>query len=179
MKKIVVNDTKVLIDLIDIGLLDEFFYLPWEVHTTEFVLSELSKEGLRDYIYIYKKNGLLHIPIFDEPYMSEALEIYLQLIENRNVSLTDYIGCYYAKRNNYMLLISDRKPSYESLIDGIEVHNIIYVICQLVEKGFLDKLSATSKLKLLGKSNPRLPKNDIGILIKQWEKGNKMKGGCL
>ena len=33
MKQIVVNDTNVFIDLHAIGLLEEFFHLPWEVHT--------------------------------------------------------------------------------------------------------------------------------------------------
>lgn len=45
MKKIVVNDTNVFIDLLDIGLLNEFFCLDWEIHTTDFVMYELRKEG--------------------------------------------------------------------------------------------------------------------------------------
>ena len=32
---IVVSDTNVFIDLYSIGLLKEFFSLPWEVHTTD------------------------------------------------------------------------------------------------------------------------------------------------
>lgn len=30
MKKIVVNDTNVFIDLHDVGLLEQFFHLPWD-----------------------------------------------------------------------------------------------------------------------------------------------------
>lgn len=45
MKKIVVNDTNVFIDLLVVGLLEQFFLLPWEVHTTDFVMQELLKEG--------------------------------------------------------------------------------------------------------------------------------------
>ena len=35
MKKIVVNDTNVFIDLFNVGLLEGFFSLPWEIHTTD------------------------------------------------------------------------------------------------------------------------------------------------
>ena len=40
MKKIVVNDTNVFIDLFNVGLLKEFFSLPWEVHTTRLSVIE-------------------------------------------------------------------------------------------------------------------------------------------
>ena len=59
MKKIVVNDTNVFIDLFNVGLLEGFFSLPWEVHTTEFVMLELTREGQHDSVSQYKDNGLL------------------------------------------------------------------------------------------------------------------------
>ena len=64
MKKIVVNDTNVFIDLFNVGLLEGFFSLPWEIHTTEFVMLELTKEGQHDSVSQYKENGLLHISVF-------------------------------------------------------------------------------------------------------------------
>lgn len=45
MEKIVVNDTNIFIDLFNVDLLDEFFSIPWEVHTTRFVMLELLREG--------------------------------------------------------------------------------------------------------------------------------------
>lgn len=68
MKKIVVNDTNVFIDLFNVGLLEGFFSLPWEIHTTEFVMLELTKEGQHDSVSQYKENGLLHISVFGELY---------------------------------------------------------------------------------------------------------------
>ena len=45
MDIIVVNDTNIFIDLISVGLLDDFFHLPIEIHTTDFVLNELTDES--------------------------------------------------------------------------------------------------------------------------------------
>lgn len=86
---------------------------------------------------------------------------------------------YYAKQNSYTLLTGDRKLRNASLIDGVEVHGIIYVINQLVEEGILAKRIAISKLKQLGPSNPRLPKDEIEKRIKLWEKEIKEEGGSL
>ena len=179
MKKIVVNDTNVFIDLFNVGLLEGFFSLPWEVHTTEFVLLELTREGQRDSVSQYEDNGLLHIPVFDGSVMSEIVELYLQHMSKTNVSLTDCTVWYYAKRNSYTLLTGDRKLRNASLNDGVEVHGVIYVIDQLVEEGILAKRIAISKLKQLGKSNQRLPKDEIVKRIRLWEKRIKEEGGSL
>lgn len=64
MQRIVVNDTNVFIDLLDIGLLDHFFQLSWEVHTTDFVMFELNRENQRDIVEIYQVNKQLHVVAF-------------------------------------------------------------------------------------------------------------------
>lgn len=43
METIVVNDTNIFIDLIAVDLLDKFFSLPIEIHTTDFVVHELTE----------------------------------------------------------------------------------------------------------------------------------------
>lgn len=42
--QIVVNDTNIFIDLIHTELIDLFFQLPFEVHTTDFVIGEIEEE---------------------------------------------------------------------------------------------------------------------------------------
>ena len=93
--------------------------------------------------------------------------------------MTDCTVWYYAKQNNYTLLTGDRKLRNASLIDGVEVHGILYVIDQLVEEGILAKRIAISKLKQLQKSNPRLPQDEIEKRLKLWKKEIKQEGGCL
>ncbi len=41
--KLVVTDTNVLIDVLDCHLVQAFFDLPLEIHTTEFILAELNE----------------------------------------------------------------------------------------------------------------------------------------
>ena len=44
--QIVVNDTNLFIDLIHAELIDFFFQLPFEVHTTDFVVGEIEDPEL-------------------------------------------------------------------------------------------------------------------------------------
>ena len=46
--EIIVNDTNIFIDLHSCGLLDSFFKLPYKVHTTDLVMSELTIETSRE-----------------------------------------------------------------------------------------------------------------------------------
>ena len=89
MKKIVVNDTNVFIDLYEVGLLEEFFSLPWEVHTTNFVMLELQREGQHGTVAKYKADKSLVVPVFEAKEMLEIGNIYQQYLNRTNLSLTD------------------------------------------------------------------------------------------
>lgn len=175
MQRIVVNDTNVFIDLLDIGLLDHFFQLSWEVHTTDFVMFELNREGQRDAVEIYQVNKQLHVATFE---MDELCEIrgLQKVYENKiNVSLTDCSVWYYAKRKGYMLLTGDRKLRNSSMKDGVEVRGILYVFDKLVEEAILTPIVAAEKLKQLQIMNPCLPKDEIEKRIKSWGGTSKRK----
>lgn len=169
MKKIVVNDTNVFIDLYEIGLLEEFFSLPWEVHTTDFVMLELQREGQHETVAKYKANKRLLVPVLEAKEMLEIGNLYQQNQNRTNLSLTDCSVWYYAKVNNYILLTGDRKLRTVSVFDGVEVHGVIYVFDSLVELDIISRQVAVEKLKQLYSINPRLPKEEINKRINLWE----------
>lgn len=171
MKKIVVNDTNVFIDLYEVGLLEEFFSLPWEVHTTNFVMLELQREGQHGTVAKYKADKSLVVPVFEAKEMLEIGNIYQQYLNRTNLSLTDCSVWYYAKVNNYILLAGDRKLRTVSLLDGVEVHGVIYVFDTLVEFDIISRQVAAEKLQQLFVINPRLPKEEIEKRINLWKAG--------
>lgn len=78
MEKIVVNDTNIFIDLYKIGLLEEMFSLPWEIHTTRLVLVEIIREGQQESVNLYVNDGRLHIPELSEEEMLSIAKMKLQ-----------------------------------------------------------------------------------------------------
>lgn len=177
MKKIVVNDTNIFIDLLELNILDSFFDLPWEIHTTDFVMLELLREGQRENVEKYSKENLLKIVEFDEDEMCNVLDFWQCHKSLTNVSLTDCSVWYYAKKNHFSLLTGDKKLKSASSHTGVEVYGIIYVFDMMVESGVLTLAQAVIKLKGLKIINPRLPKDEIELRVIQWENGIKEKGG--
>ena len=169
MKKIVVNDTNVFIDLYEVGLLEQFFSLPWDVHTTDFVMLELQKEGQHETVARYKTDKRLVVPVFEAKEMLEIGNLFQQNMNRTNVSLTDCSVWYYAKVNNYILLTGDRKLRTTSILDGVEVHGVIYVFDALVEFNMISRQVAVEKLQQLHVINPRLPKEEIEKRINLWK----------
>ena len=169
MEKIVVNDTNVFIDLYEVGLLEEFFSLPWEVHTTEFVMLELQREGQHETVARYKADKRLVVPVFEAKEMLEIGNLFQQYVNRTNLSLTDCSVWWYAKVNNYILLTGDRKLRTVSDYDGVDVHGIIYVFDALVEFNMISRQVAVDKLQHLYIINPRLPKEEIEKRINLWK----------
>lgn len=165
---IVVNDTNVLIDLHSIGLLEEFFSLPWEVHTTELVMLELVRKWQNEEVSQYKTKGQLHIPLLSEREMQIIVNMMLKFGSITNVSLADCSVWYYARENKYILLTGDRKLRGVSSLDGVEVHGTIYIFDKMVEHKVLTPSIAAEKLELLYSINHRLPKSEIDLRIKLW-----------
>lgn len=65
MEKIAVSDTNIFIDLISVNLLDGFFGLPWEIHTTDMVIDELIRSEQHEAIGRFRQNGNLKVKSFD------------------------------------------------------------------------------------------------------------------
>lgn len=169
MKKIVVNDTNVFIDLYEVGLLEDFFSLPWEVHTTDFVMLELQREGQHEKVARYKADKRLVVPVFEAKELLEIGNMYQQYLNRTNLSLTDCSVWYYAKVNKYILLTGDRKLRTASTYDGVEVHGVIYVFDCLVEYDVISRQIAVEKLQQLFRINPRLPKDEVEKRINLWK----------
>lgn len=179
MRKIVVNDTNVFIDLHEAGLLEQFFLLPWEVHTTDFVMFGLLNEEQKDTVTAYKRNGYLHVATFDPEEIIEIDNLHKKAINKTNLSFTDCSVWYYAKRNKYILLTGDRKLRSSDLNEGVEVRGITYIFDELVANGILPARLAAEKLALLKSINPRLLDGEIEKSLKLWTDGQSKKGGRL
>lgn len=164
--EIVVNDTNIFIDLHSIRLLDQFFSLPIQVHTVDFVLHEITMPEQFNDVNKFVKNGKLKVQTF----MAEELKdiITLQSQCSGNVSFTDCAVWHYAKINNYTLLTGDRQLREKAIQANVTVKGIIYVFDMLVENQILPPQVAATKLEELMAINPRLPKNIMRERIEKW-----------
>lgn len=169
MGTIVVNDTNIFIDLISVGLLDDFFNLPVSIHTTDFVLNELIDHVQYEKVQIHILQHHLEVKTHTE---SEIMEI-VSFQHNcaNNVSITDCSVWLYAQKNNFTLLTGDNKLRKSADKAGVNVCGILKVFEMLVDEyKIISKQTGADKLEKLYKINNRLPSREIEDRLNRWRK---------
>lgn len=177
MEKIVVTDTNVFVSLLNVGLLDVFFQLPWEIHTTDFLMSDLLREGLKDNVAQFVKGNLLHVATFDFDELLKINNLYNRTGIDKKLSLSDCSVLFYAKQNNFALLACDNRFLNPSKKENVEVRSIMYVLDRLVESELISSESALNSFRLLKEYNLMIPQLEIEKYLKLWNEKHNKKGG--
>jgi len=168
--KIAVTDACIFIDIYDLRLTSELFKLPFEIHTSADVFSELYEEQqelLRPYVTAQKM--IIHNLVESERY-----EI-LNAVYPSSLSMNDKTVLYLADRLNAIILSSDKVVRTTAKRKSIEYHGMLWIFDRLVEGNFLSTNDAIAKLKLLisrnivYQNNTELV-NEMNKRIKLWSK---------
>lgn len=167
MEKIVVSDTNIFIDLVKLELLGDFFSLPWDIHTTDFVINELEVPEQKAAVTAFIKRKKLTVGKLN------AVEV--GIIAERSeetggkISITDFSVCHYAQKNNYTLLTGDMNLRKVAVKENISVHGILFLFDELVKHAVLPSELAAETLKKLKGINTRLPLDEVDTRINKWE----------
>ncbi len=163
--QIVVNDTNIFIDLIHIELIDKFCQLPYEFHTTDFVINEIEETYQEAIILQLIEAGRLIVASLAAIEIDDI--ILLQETVTR-LSIPDCSVWYYSKKNNYTLLTGDNVLRKTAEKDHITVRGILFIFDELVRFGFLAPLEAIAKLRLLLETGCRLPGDACNEGFERW-----------
>ena len=161
-EKIVVSDSNIFFDL-----LNEFFLLPCNITTTDFVISESIRPEQLDKIQGFIFSKKLEVVKFDIAEVNKIFELYQS--NDNNASVTDCSVWYYAKSVNGRLLTGDGKLRKSASNDNVKVSGILYIFDNLVDYGILDKTTCAAKLETLMQINNRLPKGECENRISLWK----------
>ena len=101
--KIVVNDASILIDLLKIDMMDKFFQLPFEMHTTDLVSAEITDEGAEKFKE-YAKKGIILIHRFSSEEWEQVSELKMN---NPPLSFADCSCLWLCNHLSATLLTSD------------------------------------------------------------------------
>lgn len=166
-ERVVVSDTNILFDLLSINLLEDFFLLPFEISTTDFVIHEIHRQEQIDIINKYIFTKKLKVVSFSFSEIKEITNIYKT--SSNNTSITDCSVWYYAKKTQGRLLTGDNKLRKSAERDNVKVAGVLYVFDSLIEYDILSKEKCTKKLTQLMNINKRLPHNECNKRIKNWK----------
>ncbi len=163
--RIAINDANLFIDLFEIDLIDRFFLLNLEFHTTSLILSELDPNQ-QTYIQKFVKIGKLQIR---EINIAE-IETFKDLpVQTKKLSINDLSLYFYAfELKECMVLTGDNRLRKEAEKIGFEVHGVLWVFEEIVNHNILEKQIAVQKLEELMKVNLWLPVRECEKLIEVW-----------
>jgi len=163
--KILINDANILIDLVKVDLFIQFADLPYDLYTTDFILSEVDqKEELNELI----EGGKLSIIVTVE--VEDFRGIYSLLEGSSGLSFEDCSAWYYSKKMNGTLVTGDGKLRKIVQRNMIEVRGIIFILDEILNNGLINFQTAIEKIELLYKLNNRLPRKELKKRIDLWEK---------
>lgn len=167
--KLLISDTNIFIDLINIDLLDEFLKLEYEFHTTDFVINEINDEQNEIIADRIKENKI----ILNTADVDDLNKIIGLQSTRKSLSIIDFSVYYFAKKQNAMILTGDKSFRNYAIEQKLEVKGILWVLDEILDKKFLKESIMIDKLKLLMITNKRLPQNECENRLKLWGKVKK------
>lgn len=162
-KEIVIKDACVLFDLIDLGILKQFYQLDITVYTTPEVIAEITDEAQLTEVNNYIENGRLRI---DEYGTFETIVTIIAM--NPGLSFADGSVIELAIRINATVLSSDKGLRNEAQRRSLKVRGVIWVIEELEKNGIIDVKTAIEVLNKYPQVNKRAPVSEIEKLIRKY-----------
>jgi len=167
--RLAVTDACIFIDLIVLDLVEPFFGMPVEIHTTFDVFDELYPEQQQQ-LSVYKLAGQLTI----HNLIQEDKEKIQEIVFPRALSYNDKTVIYLADKLNALLLSSDKAVRNYSKANTIEYHGMLWIFDKLLESSQITYQLAIQKIKELTAENIVYQNNmeltsEIGKRILCWE----------
>lgn len=155
-KEIVIKDSCILFDLIDLELMPDFFKLELEILTTPQVIDEITDEEQMTIVTKYINDGKL---IVDANGSLESIQLIYD--ECLGLSYPDSSVLELAIRIGAVVLSSDKSLRNEVIRRNLTVRGVLWIIDELVNDSIISIEQALIKLNLYSQINKRAPKDDI------------------
>jgi rRNA-processing protein FCF1 len=167
---VVVNDANILIDLIKLNLVDHFFNLNWEFHSSDLIIENELYDEQKTEIEPYIRSGRLTI----QKTTASDLQVIMEILEEKpQLSDKDCSALYCAQKLNASLVTSDNPLRKFAREKGVLVHGHLWVFDQMILCGVLSHADAIQKLNyLIEVINPKLglPKHEVNSRLNNWSK---------
>lgn len=155
--EIVINDTNILIDLVNAGILPYCKQLNLEFRTLDVIINEIEVVEQRNAIQSIIDEGTLTVYSLSGEQIEKVFQK-VSLYEGVcNLSPEDISVMVYAIDYNCRLLTGDKTLRDKASMEGVHVSGILFITDMLIEKSIVSKDEMITILNRLLESNNRLP----------------------
>lgn len=159
--EIVVNDTNILIDLYNSGLLPYCKRLNLEFRTLDVVINEIEVPDQQKAIQSIIDDGTLTVFPLSGAQIGTVLQKVAEYQGACNLSVVDISVMVYAIENNCRLLTGDKKLKEKATLENVRMSGILFLTDMLMTDSSISNTEMITALEKLLSSNNRLPKKII------------------
>lgn len=159
--EIVVNDTNILIDLFNAGLLPYCKKLNLEFRTLDVIINEIEDTQQYSAVQNIINEGTLAVHSLSSEQVSTVFQKVAEYQGVCNLSVEDISVMVYAIDNDCRLLTGDKKLKDKATLENVKVSGILFLTDMLTQEAVISNDEMASALERLLNSNNRLPKKLI------------------
>lgn len=167
--EVVINDTNILIDLYNAGLLSYCRELDIEFRTLDLIIDEIKDEQQGRAIQSLIDDGTLKVYSLSSSLMTRVFNMMIEYQGVCNLSAVDISVMVYAKHHHCRLLTGDKVLRQKAEQQNIIVSGILYLTDMMIARSIVETQEMIEALGGLLHSNNRLPRKLID------ERINKLK----
>ncbi len=160
LKKLLILDTTICIDLFNGQLLEKVLVLPYEFTLPDVIVAELIDPP---------GDSLLQLGYSVQQLPAEDIRRFFALrAKYTKPSTNDLFALLIAKINNCTLITGDRDLRVAAQNEEVAVHGLLWLLDRLVEYQVLGKANTADSLERIIASGSWLPKRECDIRLKRW-----------
>ena len=159
--EIVINDTNILIDLYNAGLLPYCKKLNPDFRTLDVVINEIEDSEQYNAVQSSIDEGTLSVYSLSGEQIGTVFQKVAEYKGVCNLSVEDISVMVYAIDNNCRLLTGDKKLKDKATLENVKVSGILFLTDMLTKESVIDGGEMITALERLLSSNSRLPKKLI------------------
>ena len=159
--EIVVNDTNILIDLFNAGLLPYCKKLNLEFRTLDVIINEIEDTEQYSAVQSIIDEDTLPVHSLSGKQIGTVFQKVAKYQGVCNLSVEDISVMVYAIDNDCRLLTGDKKLKDKATLENVKVSGILFLTDMLTQEAVISNDEMASALERLLNSNNRLPKKLI------------------
>lgn len=167
--RVAVKDACVLIDMANGGLLDLWFQLGIETHTTDLVVRQVKTDQQWQMVSTFIDAGTLKVTTLNGKQVEQMQRDFGAL----PVGVEDKSVMFLALELKAVLLTGDRRLRLEGLHRKLEVRGMLWILDELLAKQRLTPKLAAAKLRLILDGGAFLPQDECDKRFRAWEAGKQ------
>ena len=171
--RIIVEDTNIIIDLFNVGLLQFCKKMDIVFHTTEFVIKEIKRPEQRSTLKGLISNEELKMVVFNIEEMLQLANLEEECRSTNNLSTADCSVVLLAERLGCRLLTADQKLVHFAQSRGLETSGFLWLTDKMVEKGIVSPKDMVEYLNRYLETNKRAPEKEVNERIAQYNNTKK------